>query len=221
MRHFEKAKDKILMGAERRTFAMTESEKRLTAYHEAGHAVVGYLTPEHDPIYKVSIIPRGMALGITMFLPERDSVSVSKRKLESQISSLYGGRIAEEIFAGPDGITTGASNDIERATDIATRMITEWGMSNNLKPIKYVEKENGFASSGNSHLKVGLDEINNQIEKEIEELVDANYKRAYNIILENWDKMEVMAEALMKHETIDKQQIQDIMEGSYVEETTV
>ena len=176
MRHFEKAKDKILMGAERRTFAMTESEKRLTAYHEAGHAVVGYLTPEHDPIYKVSIIPRGMALGITMFLPERDSVSVSKRKLESQISSLYGGRIAEEIFAGPDGITTGASNDIERATDIATRMITEWGMSNNLKPIKYVEKENGFASSGNSHLKVGLDEINNQIEKEIEELVDANYK---------------------------------------------
>ena len=211
MRHFEKAKDKILMGAERRTFAMTEEEKRLTAYHEAGHAVVGYLTPEHDPIYKVSIIPRGRALGITMFLPERDSVSVSKRKLESQISSLYGGRIAEEIYAGSDGITTGASNDIERATDIATRMITEWGMSKNLKPIKYVEAENGFASSGNNHLKVGLDEINNQIEHEIEELIDVNYKRAYKLIEDNWDKMVVMAEALMTHETIDKDQIEEIM----------
>ena len=211
MNHFEKAKDKILMGAERKTFAMTENEKRLTAYHEAGHAVVGYLTPEHDPIYKVSIIPRGMALGITMFLPERDSVSVSKRKLEGQIASLYGGRIAEELFAGPDGITTGASNDIERATDIATKMITEWGMSKNLKPIKYVEKENGFASSGNSHLKVGLDEINNQIEKEIEELVDINYKRAYDLIKSNWSKMETMAEALMKYETIDKKQIEEIM----------
>ena len=152
-----------------------------------------------------------MALGITMFLPERDSVSVSKRKLESQISSLYGGRIAEELFAGPDGITTGASNDIERATDIATKMITEWGMSKNLKPIKYVEKENGFASSGNSHLKVGLDEINNQIEKEIEELVDINYKRAYDLIKSNWSKMETMAEALMKYETIDKKQIEEIM----------
>lgn len=213
MKHFEKAKDKILMGAERRTFAMTEQEKRLTAYHEAGHAVVGYLTPEHDPIYKVSIIPRGRALGITMFLPERDSVSVSKRKLESQIASLYGGRIAEEIIAGEDGITTGASNDIERATDIATRMITEWGMSKNLKPIKYVEAENGFASSGNNHLKVGLDEINNLIEKEIEELVDINYNRAYVLIKNNWNKIEIMVEALMKFETIDKDQIQEIMES--------
>lgn len=211
MKHFEKAKDKILMGAERRTFAMTEDEKRLTAYHEAGHAIVGYLTPEHDPIYKVSIIPRGRALGITMFLPERDSVSVSKRKLEGQIASLYGGRIAEEIIAGEDGITTGASNDIERATMIATRMITEWGMSTSLKPIKYVEEDGGYVGAGHSHLKVGLDEVNNLVEKEIEDVIERNYKRAKNIIENNWDKMELMVEYLMKYETIDKVQIEKIM----------
>ena len=211
MRHFEKAKDKILMGAERRTFAMTEDEKRLTAYHEAGHAVVGYLTPEHDPIYKVSIIPRGRALGITMFLPERDSVSVSKRKLEGQIASLYGGRIAEEIIAGPDGITTGASNDIERATMIATRMITEWGMSTALKPIKYVEEDGGYVGAGHSHLKVGLDEVNNLVEKEIEDVIERNYSRAKDLIENNWDKMEKMVDALMKYETIDKVQIEKIM----------
>lgn len=211
MKHFEKAKDKILMGAERKTFAMSEDEKRLTAYHEAGHAVVGYLTPEHDPIYKVSIIPRGRALGITMFLPERDSVSMSKRKLESQISSLYGGRIAEEMFAGDDGITTGASNDIERATTIATKMVTEWGMSTNLQPIKYVEEEGGYVGAGHSHLKQGLDEINNLIEKEIEDLIERNYSRARNILKTNWDKVEKMANMLMKHETIDTKQIDKIM----------
>lgn len=211
MKHFEKAKDKILMGAERKTFAMTEQEKRLTAYHEAGHAVVGYLTPEHDPIYKVSIIPRGRALGITMFLPERDSVSISKRKLESQIASLYGGRVAEEIIAGPDGVTTGASNDIERATVLATRMITEWGMSPNLKPIKYVEEDGSYIGAGHSHLKVGLDEVNNLIEREIEDIVERNYQRAYNLVKDNWDRMELMVEALMKYETIDKDQIDEIM----------
>ena len=176
--NFEKAKDKILMGAERKTFAMSEDEKRLTAYHEAGHAVVGYLTQEHDPIYKVSIIPRGRALGITMFLPERDSVSMSKRKLEGQIASLYGGRIAEEMIVGEDGVTTGASNDIERATTIATRMVTEWGMSTNLQPIKYVEEEGGYVGAGHSHLKQGLDEVNNLIEKEIERREKALYECA-------------------------------------------
>lgn len=211
MKHFEKAKDKILMGAERKTFAMSEEEKRLTAYHEAGHAVVGYLTPEHDPIYKVSIIPRGRALGITMFLPERDSVSMSKRKLEGQIASLYGGRIAEEIVAGEDGVTTGASNDIERATMIATRMVTEWGMSPNLQPIKYVEEEGGYVGAGHSHLKVGLDEVNNLIEKEIEQIIDRNYRKAKELIKDNWDKMELMVDALMKYETIDHKQIEKIM----------
>ena len=211
MKHFEKAKDKILMGAERKTFAMSEDEKRLTAYHEAGHAVVGYLTPEHDPIYKVSIIPRGRALGITMFLPERDSVSMSKRKLEGQIASLYGGRIAEELIVGVDGITTGASNDIERATTIATKMVTEWGMSTNLQPIKYVEEEGGYVGAGHSHLKQGLDEVNNLIEKEIEDLIERNYSRAKNILKTNWDKVESMVEALMKYETIDVNQIEKIM----------
>jgi len=213
MKHFEKAKDKILMGAERRTFAMSEDEKRLTAYHEAGHAVVGYLTPEHDPIYKVSIIPRGRALGITMFLPERDSVSMSKRKLEGQIASLYGGRIAEEIIAGDDGITTGASNDIERATILATKMITEWGMSKNLQPIKYVEEEGGYIGAGHSHLKQGLDEINNLIEKEIEEVIKRNYNRAKKILDDNWDNVETMVTALMKYETINFKQIEKIMKG--------
>lgn len=211
MKHFEKAKDKILMGAERKTFAMSEDEKRLTAYHEAGHAVVGYLTPEHDPIYKVSIIPRGRALGITMFLPERDSVSMSKRKLEGQIASLYGGRIAEEIVAGDDGITTGASNDIERATTIATKMVTEWGMSTNLQPIKYVEEEGGYVGAGGSHLRVGLDEINNLIEREIEDIIERNYARAKNILKNNWEKVEEMTESLMKYETIDTKQIEKIM----------
>lgn len=211
MKHFEKAKDKILMGAERKTYAMSEAEKRLTAYHEAGHAVVGYLTPEHDPIYKVSIIPRGRALGITMFLPENDSVSMSKRKLEGQIASLYGGRIAEELTVGEDGITTGASNDIERATTIATKMVTEWGMSTNLQPIKYVEEEGGYVGAGHSHLKQGLDEINNLIEKEIEAIIERNYIRARNILKFNWEKVEAMVELLMKYETIDNDQIEKIM----------
>jgi len=212
MRHFEKAKDKILMGAERKTYAMSEAEKRLTAYHEAGHAIVGYLTPEHDPIYKVSIIPRGRALGITMFLPENDSVSMSKRKLEGQIASLYGGRIAEELTVGEDGITTGASNDIERATTIATKMVTEWGMSTNLQPIKYVEEEGGYVGAGHSHLKQGLDEINNLIEKEIEAIIERNYSRAKNILKTNWGKVDLMVDLLMKHETIDIGQIEKIME---------
>jgi cell division protease FtsH len=210
MHHFEKAKDKLLMGAERKTFAMTEEEKRLTAYHEAGHAVVGYLSPEHDPIYKVSIIPRGRALGITMFLPERDTVSMSKRKLESQIASLYGGRIAEEVVAGEDGITTGASNDIERATTIATKMVTEWGMSKNLPVIKFVEDENGYMGNS-SHLREGLDETNSAVEREIEEIARRNYERAETLIKSNWPKMEAMVEALMEHETIDKDQIEEIM----------
>lgn len=210
MKHFEKAKDKLLMGAERKTFAMTEEEKRLTAYHEAGHAVVGFLSPEHDPIYKVSIIPRGRALGITMFLPERDNVSMSKRKLESQIASLYGGRIAEELIAGVDGITTGASNDIERVTTIATKMVTEWGMGENLPPIKYVEEGGGYMGPV-SHLREGLDQTNSLVEAEIERIVLRNYHRAKSLIQENWDKLEVMVDKLMEFETIDQEQIQEIM----------
>ena len=212
MKHFEKAKDKLLMGAERKTFAMSEEEKRLTAYHEAGHAIVGYYSEEHDPIYKVSIIPRGRALGITMFLPDRDTVSMSKRKLESQIASLYGGRIAEEIVAGKDGITTGASNDIERATVLATKMVTEWGMSKSLPPIKYVEDTNGYLGSS-SHLREGLDETNALVEKEIEDIVRRNYNQAQKLIKKHWSKIEKMVDALMEYETIDKDQIDQIMVG--------
>lgn len=209
MEHFEKAKDKILMGVERKTFSMTEEEKRLTAYHEAGHAVVGYYMPEHDPIYKVSIIPRGRALGITMFLPERDSVSISKKKLEGQIASLYGGRIAEELFAGYDSITTGASNDIERATAIATKMITEWGMSRKLAPIKYVDNGDGFG--GGPRFKSGFEEITILAQKEIEYLIQKNYKLAEKVLKKNWDKVEKMANALMELETIDVNHIENIM----------
>lgn len=208
--NFEKAKDKILMGVERKTFSMSEEEKKLTAIHEAGHAVVGYCSKEHDPIYKVSIIPRGRALGITMFLPERDSVSMSKTKLESQIASLYGGRIAEELYAGFDGITTGASNDIERATTIATRMVTEWGMSKKVPPIKFVEM-NGMTNS--NQMKSGMEEITTLVQKEIQYLITKNYKSAERILKKNWNKVEQMAELLMEYETIDETQIETIMKG--------
>jgi cell division protease FtsH len=210
MDHFEKAKDKILMGVERKTFTMSDDEKKMTAIHEAGHAVVGYYSKEHDPIYKVSIIPRGMALGITMFLPERDSVSVSRAKLESQIASLYGGRIAEELYAGFDGITTGASNDIERATIIATKMVTEWGMSKKVPPIKFVD-ENGFTNS--VQLKSGMEEITTLVQKEVELIIKKNYSAAEKILKKNWTKVEKMADLLMEYETIDFDQIKTIMEN--------
>jgi len=210
MDHFEKAKDKILMGVERKTFTMSDDEKKMTAVHESGHAVVGYYSKDHDPIYKVSIIPRGMALGITMFLPERDFVSVSRTKLESQIASLYGGRIAEELYAGFDGITTGASNDIERATIIATKMVTEWGMSKKVPPIKFVD-ENGFTNS--VQLKSGMEEITTVVQKEVELIIKKNYSAAEKILKKNWTKVEKMADLLMEYETIDFAQIKNIMEN--------
>lgn len=210
MADFEKAKDKLLMGAERRTFAMSQEEKLLTAYHEVGHLLVGYFSPQHDPVYKVSIIPRGRALGITMFLPERDNVSMSKAKIESQIASLYGGRIAEEIVAGKDGITTGASNDIERATLLATKMVTEWGMSDNLKPLKYIEESQGFAGASHN-TPHGSDHLNDTITAEIDAIIDRNYGRATDIIRSNWDKMEKLVKLIMKHETIDIKQIEKVL----------
>lgn len=205
MRHFEKAKDKILMGAERKTLAMTEEEKRKTAFHEAGHAIVGMNMPEHDPVYKVSIMPRGRALGITMFLPERDQVSASKQKLKGQLASLFGGRIAEEIIYGKDGVTTGASNDIERATAIATKMVTEWGLSG-LRPIKYL----GEQYSG-EHQQVHSDELGRLIQREIDSLIDEAEATAMKLLERNKDKLHLMTEALMEHETIDLDQIKKIM----------
>ena len=215
MTQFEQAKDKIMMGAERKSMVMSEKEKKNTAYHEAGHCIVGYLVPEHDPSYKVSIIPRGRALGVTMFLPEEDRYSMSKRSIHSQICSLFGGRIAEEMTLGPDGITTGASNDIERATKMARAMVTKWGLSEQMGPLMYdQENEEVFlgmsAGTPQSHVS---DETAKQIDDEIRAIVDDCYTTAQRLLEENRDKLETMAEALLEYETIDRQQIDDIMAG--------
>ena len=212
MDEFEKAKDKIMMGSERKSMVMSEEEKAMTAYHEAGHAIVGRLVPEHDPVYKVSIIPRGRALGVTMYLPEQDRVSHSKQHLESMISSLYGGRLAEDIIYGSDKVTTGASNDIERATDIARKMVTQWGLSEKMGPQLYAEEEGevflGRTSSKSSSMS---DETARAIDAEIKELLDRNYKRAEKILNDNLDVLHTMKDALMKYETIDAKQIDDLM----------
>ena len=214
MEDFEKAKDKILMGAERKSAVMSEDEKLVTAYHEAGHAIVGRMVPEHDPVYKVSIIPRGRALGITMFLPERDQYSASKQKLESQISSLYGGRLAEDIVFGSEAVTTGASNDIERATQLARNMVTRWGLSERLGPLAYGEEQGEvFLGRSVTQTQSISEETQHLIDEEIRSVIDRNYDRAERILRENLDKMHLMAEALMKYETIDRFQIDDIMEG--------
>jgi cell division protease FtsH len=214
MDDFEKAKDKILMGAERKSMVMSDEEKKLTAYHEAGHAIVGRLVPEHDPVYKVSIMPRGRALGITMFLPERDQLSASRQKLESMISSLFGGRIAEEVVFGKDMVTTGASNDIERATNLARNMVTRWGLSERLGPLAYMEEEGEvfLGRSVTKHKSVS-EETAHLIDEEIRSVIDRNYDRAEQILREHMDKMHTMADALIKYETIDRMQIDDIMEG--------
>jgi cell division protease FtsH len=211
---FEKAKDKIMMGAERRSMVMSEEEKKLTAYHEAGHAIVGRLVPAHDPVYKVSIIPRGRALGITMFLPEEDRYSLSKQRLESQISSLFGGRIAEALVFGPESVTTGAQNDIHRATEIARNMVTKWGLSEKLGPLTYSEDEQEvfLGHSVTQHKNVS-DETTHLIDEEVRSFINDNYDRAQRILMENLEKLHVMAQALIKYETIDSDQIDDIMAG--------
>lgn len=212
MEEFEKAKDKIMMGAERRSMVMSEDEKAMTAYHEAGHAIVGRMVPEHDPVYKVSIIPRGRALGVTMYLPEQDRFSYSKQLLESMISSLYGGRLAEEIIYGFDKVTTGASNDIERATDIAQKMVTQWGLSEKLGPLLYAEEEGEvFMGGSGGKVKHLSDETAKLIDAEVKELIERNFQRAKKILLDNIDILHAMKDALMKYETIDAKQIDDLM----------
>jgi cell division protease FtsH len=214
MEEFEKAKDKIMMGTERRSMVMSESEKKLTAYHEAGHAIVGRTVPSHDPVYKVSIIPRGRALGVTMFLPEEDRLSYSRERLESQISSLFGGRIAEELIFGADFVTTGASNDIERATEIARNMVTKWGLSQKLGPMSYSEDEGEvFLGHSVTQHKSVSDETAHTIDEEVRLIVTRNYDRATAILDAELDKLHRMSEALMKFETIDSDQIDDIMAG--------
>jgi cell division protease FtsH len=214
MEEMERAKDKIMMGVERKSMVMSEDEKRLTAYHEAGHAVIGLSVPSHDPVYKVSIIPRGRALGVTMFLPEEDRYSLSKERLESQISSLFGGRIAEEIVFGPDRVTTGASNDIQRATEIARNMVTKWGLSDRLGPLTYSEEQaEVFLGHSVTQHKTVSDETAHIIDEEIRKIIDRNYQRSNRILSENRSKLDAMAEALIRYETIDSDQIQDIMAG--------
>ncbi|MFS0825875.1 ATP-dependent zinc metalloprotease FtsH [Pseudomonas phoenicis] len=215
MKEFELAKDKIMMGAERKTMVMSEKEKRNTAYHEAGHAIVGRIVPEHDPVYKVSIIPRGRALGVTMFLPEEDRYSLSKRALISQICSLYGGRIAEEMTLGFDGVTTGASNDIMRASQIARNMVTKWGLSEKLGPLMYAEEEGEvFLGRGGGSQQASVSgETAKLIDSEVRSIIDQCYSTAQQILTDNRDKLDAMADALMKYETIDAEQIDDIMAG--------
>ncbi|MFI4962832.1 MAG: ATP-dependent zinc metalloprotease FtsH [Legionellales bacterium] len=209
----DKAKDKIMMGAERRSMVMDDNEKKLTAYHEAGHAIVGLSVPEHDPVYKVSIIPRGRALGVTMFLPEQDRYSHSKRRLESQLASLFGGRIAEELIFGVESVTTGASNDIMRSTEIARKMVTTWGLSN-LGPLTFGEEEGEvfLGRTMNQHKEMS-DRTAQQIDEEVRTIIDRNYKKAKEILVAHMDTLHRMAESLIKYETIDSNQIKEIMSG--------
>ena len=214
MIHMDKARDKILMGTERRSMAMSEDEKKLTAYHEAGHAIVGRLVPEHDPVYKVTIIPRGRALGVTMYLPEGDKYSMNRVAIESQLCSLYGGRVAEELIFGADKVTTGASNDIERATKMARNMATKWGLSDELGPVTYGEEEDEvfLGRSVTQHKNVS-NETARKIDEVVRDILDRAYARTKHLLTDNIDKLHVMADALLQYETIDAHQIDDIMNG--------
>ncbi len=214
MEHFDKARDKIMMGAERRSMAMSEDEKKLTAYHEAGHAIVGRCVPDHDPVYKVTIIPRGRALGVTMYLPEGDRYSYNRVHIESMLCSLYGGRVAEEIIFGADKVTTGASNDIERATKMARNMVTKWGLSDELGPIAYAEDEGEvFLGRSVSQTKNVSDDTARRIDEVVRAILDKAYARSTQILKDNTDKLHAMAQALLTYETIDAKQIDAIMEG--------
>ncbi|EPC00093.1 ATP-dependent metalloprotease [Litchfieldella anticariensis FP35 = DSM 16096] len=214
MEELELAKDKIMMGAERKSMVMSEKEKRNTAYHESGHAIIGLVMPEHDPVYKVTIIPRGRALGVTMFLPEEDRYSLSRQQIISQICSLFGGRIAEEMTLGPNGVTTGASNDIKRATELAHNMVAKWGLSDEMGPLMYDEDESHqFLGGPGSGGKLKSGETTTKLDKEVRRIVDECYAQARQILEDNRDKLDTMAEALMMYETIDADQLKDIMEG--------
>ena len=208
MEEFEKARDKIMMGAERRSMVMSEKEKINTAYHEAGHAIIGRLVPEHDPVHKVTIIPRGRALGVTQYLPEEDRYSMSRRQLISQLCSLFGGRIAEEMIGGVDGVTTGASNDIERATQLARNMVTKWGLTEKMGPVLYGEDESQAPGGGNTHYS---EDTSREIDQEVRDILDKAYVTAKQLLEDNRDILEAMKDALMEYETIDADQVDDLM----------
>ena len=208
MEEFEKARDKIMMGAERRSMVMSEAEKANTAYHEAGHAIIGRMVPEHDPVHKVTIIPRGRALGVTQFLPEGDKYSLSRRQIISQICTLFGGRLAEEMILGPDGVTTGAQNDIERATQLARSMVTRWGLSDKLGPILYGEEEAQVPGAGNPNYS---SETSREIDAEVRRIISDCYSTAKQILEDNIDILHAMKAALMEYETLDSEQVDDLM----------
>jgi cell division protease FtsH len=209
MEEFEKARDKIMMGAERRSLVMSEKEKINTAYHEAGHAIVGRLVPEHDPVHKVTIIPRGRALGVTQYLPEEDKYSMSRRQLFSQLCSLFGGRIAEELIGGLDGVTTGAQNDIERATQMARNMVTKWGLTEKMGPILYGEEESQAPGGGGP---LYSEDTSRQIDQEVRRILDEAYSKAKALLEAHRDVLEAMKDALMEYETIDAEQVDDLMQ---------
>ena len=218
MADFEQAKDKILMGSERRSMAMTEKEKKLTAYHEAGHAIIGRLMPEHDPVYKVSIIPRGRALGVTMYMPDGDKVSQSRLILQGRLCSIFGGRLAEELIFGYDHVTTGASNDIQVATDIARNYVAKWGLSDAMGTILYdVEDDGPFGGNGGKSSKLS-DSTLREVDTEVRKLIEKSYAQAKKLLEDNVDILHSMAEALMKHETIDAMQVDDLMARREVRE---
>ncbi len=214
MQDFEKAKDKVIMGTERRSMVMSESEKKLTAYHESGHAIVGLIVPAHDPVHKVTIIPRGRALGVTLFLPDHDRYSHTREYLQSKIATLFGGRIAEELIFGEDKVTTGASNDIQKATELARNMVTKWGLSTKLGPLTFGEDEQEvfLGHSVGRHKEVS-ESTSGIIDQEVRHIIDVNYQRAEKILKEHVVELHAMADALMKYETIDFDQINDIMKG--------
>jgi len=214
MDHFERAKDKIMMGSERRSMLMSDAEKKLTAYHEAGHAIVGRLVPEHDPVHKVTIIPRGRALGVTLFLPEADRYSYNRSFIQSNLCSLYGGRVAEELIFGTNQVTTGASNDIKRATEMARNMVTKWGLSDELGPIAYSDEEDEvFLGRSVTQHKSVSDETARRIDEVVRTILDKAYATATQLLNDNIDKLHVMAQTLLQYETIDAEQITAIMEG--------
>ena len=216
MEEFDNAKDKIMMGAERKSMVMSEKEKRNTAYHEAGHAIIGRLMPDHDPVYKVTIIPRGRALGVTMFLPEEDRYSLNRQAIRSQICSLFGGRIAEEMILGPEYVTTGASNDIERATGLARSMVTKWGLSERMGPLMYDDDEGEvfLGMSAGVKPKPHSPDTARAIDEEVRRIIDECYDEAMRVLKENEDKLHMMADALMEFETLSADQLDDIMAGA-------
>ena len=216
MEEFDQAKDKIMMGAERKSMVMSEKEKRNTAYHESGHAIIGRLMPEHDPVYKVTIIPRGRALGVTMFLPEEDRYSISGRNIRSQICSLFGGRIAEEMTLGIDNVTTGASNDIQRATQLARNYVTKWGLSEKMGPLMYDEDDGEvfLGMSAGSKTKPHSPDTAREIDQEVRNLIDECYDESKILLKKHEDKLHMMADALIDYETLSSDQIDDIMAGA-------